>query len=232
MISVIIPAYQEAASVARVVSFVKSLTQVGEVLVVDDASTDLTAARAREAGARVVVHETNQGKTAAVRTGAREARFEDVLMLDADLSGLVEEDFLEGIALYQEADMVVFDYGAQHWVVRYVVGMLPATSGVRLLKKQVLLEAPFSERNPWEIEGVINRFVLSRGGVVRVVVADQLFSPRKESKYGRLRGAWLNLRSITYILLSLGWLRVPRTLLDWWVFRRLRRSYLSAKCSG
>lgn len=219
----LIPAYEEARTVARVVRFAKGLPSVGEVLVVDDGSVDETAKQATKAGARVIVHEVNRGKTAAVRTAATHARYEDVFMLDADLTGLSVEEFQQGLRLYEDADMVVFDYGGQHWVVRFVIGMLPATSGVRLLHKQVLLEAPFSKRNPWEIEGVINRYVFRKGGVVRVVVAKNLFSPRKESKYGRLRGAWLNLRSITLILLSLGVLGVPQTLLDWWRFRKLRR---------
>lgn len=221
MISVIIPAYEEAASVARVVKFAKSLSFVGEVIVVDDGSADDTAQRAAEAGALVVVHKRNLGKTRAVQTGAEHAKHDDVLMLDADMQGLSEQDFKKAYRVYRDADMVVLDYGGQHWVVRH--SLLPATSGARLLKRRVLLEAPFTNANHWEVEGVINRYLFSRGAVVRVVVATDLFSPRKESKYGRLRGMWLNLRSLVLISLSLGWFKLPLTWLDWWRFQRLRR---------
>lgn len=221
MISVIIPAYEEAGSVVRVVDFAKSLSFVDEVIVIDDGSMDETARKAAEAGARVVIHKRNLGKTRAVQTGAKHAKQEDVLMLDADMQGLSKQDFSKAYRIYQEADMVVLDYGGQHWVVRH--SLLPATSGARFLARRVLLEAPFTNANHWEVEGVINRYLFRRKATVRVVVAKDLFSPRKESKYGRLRGMWLNLRSLILISLSLGWLKLPLTWLDWWRFQRLRK---------
>ena len=55
-----------------------------EILVVDDGSIDGTAARAREAGARVISHPYNIGNGAAVKTGIREARGRVIVMMDAD----------------------------------------------------------------------------------------------------------------------------------------------------
>jgi glycosyltransferase involved in cell wall biosynthesis len=80
----VIPAYGEGPRVARVV--VGALAHL-PVLVVDDGSTDDTAARAREAGATVIVQVPNQGKGAALRAGFARAVAEDyeaVLTLDAD----------------------------------------------------------------------------------------------------------------------------------------------------
>src|SRR5690606_7324261 len=55
-----------------------------EILLVDDCSTDDTAAIARKLGLRVFQHIFNQGSGAARRTGIREARGEVIVMLDAD----------------------------------------------------------------------------------------------------------------------------------------------------
>jgi glycosyltransferase involved in cell wall biosynthesis len=91
-VAVAIPAYQAAASIGEVVR--RTLPILGEVLVVDDGSTDATAARARASGARVVCHPVNRGKGRALHTA-----FEDlfargavaVVTLDADGQHLPEE---------------------------------------------------------------------------------------------------------------------------------------------
>lgn len=88
----IIPAFFEEKHVGDVVK--RTLQQVDHVLVVDDGSTDTTAAKAREAGAEVIVHERNLGKGESIQTGLRywtERGFQHVLILDADGQHLPEE---------------------------------------------------------------------------------------------------------------------------------------------
>ncbi len=83
-VSVVIPAFNEEAGIAAVVRGVIEQPGWREVLVVDDGSTDRTAAEAEAAGARVVRHPYNKGNGAAVKTGLREAQGEVVLLMDAD----------------------------------------------------------------------------------------------------------------------------------------------------
>jgi dolichyl-phosphate beta-glucosyltransferase len=90
-LSVVIPAFQEADRIAAAVAAVRAaLAGVDgglEVLVVDDGSTDGTAAAARGAGAdQVLVHPRNRGKGAAVRTGVLAASGRTVAFTDADLA--------------------------------------------------------------------------------------------------------------------------------------------------
>jgi glycosyltransferase involved in cell wall biosynthesis len=85
-ISALIAAFNEEAHVADVVK--GTAPHASPVIVVDDGSTDDTAARARDAGAIVVRHERNLGKGCAIRTGLEYALKQDrshVLFLDADL---------------------------------------------------------------------------------------------------------------------------------------------------
>ena len=88
----LIPAFNEAGSIAEVVAGVRGA--VSHVIVVDDGSTDGTAARARAAGAEVMEHAVNRGKGEAVRTGLARiiaAGFTHVLLLDGDLQHLPAE---------------------------------------------------------------------------------------------------------------------------------------------
>jgi glycosyltransferase involved in cell wall biosynthesis len=108
-IAAVIPAFNEAGTIAAVVQGLRS--SVAEVIVVDDGSTDETAERARAAGANVLVHERNLGKGHAVRTGLARVLagdFTHVLLLDGDMQHLpVEAPRLIHAAETSQADVVI-----------------------------------------------------------------------------------------------------------------------------
>ncbi len=82
---VVIPACEEEASIAAIVAGCRP--HAASVIVVDDGSRDATAARAKEAGARVIVHRARRGKGAALMSGFARASAEGatlVATLDGD----------------------------------------------------------------------------------------------------------------------------------------------------
>jgi glucosyl-3-phosphoglycerate synthase len=89
-VSVIIPAYNEENTVAKVVGVVKSLNYIKEVIVVNDGSSDQTAQTALDAGAMVINHSKNKGKGAAIKTGFKNSTGDIVVFLDADLHNLTK----------------------------------------------------------------------------------------------------------------------------------------------
>ena len=92
LVSVVLPAYQLgsviAANLERVASVLSSLSP--EIILVDDGSTDQTLSEALRAtsnmpGASVLSHPVNRGKGQALFTGARAAKGDLIVFLDADL---------------------------------------------------------------------------------------------------------------------------------------------------
>ncbi len=81
-LAIIIPARNEADRIGATVAAASTLEGADIILVVDDGSTDDTAAVARAAGARVVRHPRNRGKAAAMETGAQ-----SVSLIEAGLAG-------------------------------------------------------------------------------------------------------------------------------------------------
>lgn len=83
-VSVVIPAYNESAAIADVISVLRSAAPWREIIVVDDGSSDATGDRAAAAGATVVRLPYNMGNGAAVKNGIRRAAGEYILIVDAD----------------------------------------------------------------------------------------------------------------------------------------------------
>src|SRR5512134_2399417 len=83
-VSVVIPAFNEGAVIAQVVSALAAAGPWHEIIVVDDGSRDETSRFAGSAGAAVVRHPYNKGNGAAVKSGIRKATGEYVLIIDGD----------------------------------------------------------------------------------------------------------------------------------------------------
>jgi glycosyltransferase involved in cell wall biosynthesis len=154
-VSIVIPAKDEELSIAGVVGRLKAAATWREIIVVDDGSADATGARARDAGACVVRHPYNKGNGAAVKTGARHASGDFVLIVDGDGQHHAE-DTRRLVARLGEFDLVVGARSAatQATIVRragnavlnslasYLTGQpIPdLTSGFRGIRRDVLRE--------------------------------------------------------------------------------------------
>ena len=124
-LSVVIPCYNEESTVASVIETVLGIPWVGQVVVVDDGSTDKSReilAAIDDPRVDVVLQPVNRGKGAALRTGFAKATQEFVVVQDADLEYDPSEfELLLGPLLENKADVVFgsrFLGGGAHRVLR------------------------------------------------------------------------------------------------------------------
>jgi len=141
---VVMPAFNEAASVADVVREVREKVPSAQVLVVDDGSRDDTAERARAAGAIVARLPFNLGVGGAMRTGFRYARnngFDVVVQVDADgqhdpsevtqlVAGLADADLVLGARFAGVGDYR--SSGPRRWAMIVLSRALSRLTGTRL----------------------------------------------------------------------------------------------------
>jgi len=112
-ISIIIPAFNEETAIGNLLSALveKGLTESYEVLVVDDGSTDGTAAIVEKFPVKLIRHGANKGYGAALKSGIRKASGNKVVMLDSD--GQHDPANLgQLIDMLSEYDMVIGERGA------------------------------------------------------------------------------------------------------------------------
>ena len=154
-VSVVIPAYNEEAGLQTILPRLCQLTEVAEVIVVDDGSTDATSEVAAKAGARVLRQPYNKGCGASLKRGIREASNETIVIMDADgqhnpddIPRLVEQlgeyDLVVGARQSEAGSPVLRRPGKQilTWVAEYLTGRKIAdlTCGFRAFPRERALE--------------------------------------------------------------------------------------------
>jgi glycosyltransferase involved in cell wall biosynthesis len=187
--AVLIPAFNEASTVAAVVR-VALAAGIGPVVVIDDGSDDGTAEVAALAGADLLRLGENLGKGGAVAAGAR-SREEDVLvLLDADLIGLsadlvrdLARPIQQGVA---EMTRGVFEGG--RWSTTTAQRLAPQLAGQRGVLRSHLLEVPGLEDSRYGVEVAITEHAARAAWRCVDVPLPGVSQVTKEEKHGYLRG--------------------------------------------
>lgn len=141
---IIVPAWNEAANIGNTVAEITAKSAGMDVVVVDDGSTDATAAVARAAGARVISLPFNMGVGGAMRTGftyAQRNGYARAIQVDAD-GQHDPEDIARVLAGLEHANISigarfadVGDYhasGPRWWAMRFLASVISRVAGTRL----------------------------------------------------------------------------------------------------
>ncbi len=84
MLSILLPAKNEAKSLEVILPTLKELYPSAEIIVVDDASTDNSISVAKDNGVRIIAHPYSKGNGAAIKSGLRAAKGDVLICMDAD----------------------------------------------------------------------------------------------------------------------------------------------------
>lgn len=194
--SVVIPAFNEARTIRRVIEVARRAFGASEVIVVDDGSRDVTGRIAAAAGARVVRLAENLGKGAAMVAGARAATCDVVLFLDADLLGLTTALVanLAGPVVDGKADMTIGVFGAGRAATDLAQFIAPNLSGQRAIARSTFLDLPGIAESRYGVEVALSNFARDLGLRVAKVSLPGVTQVMKEEKRGFWRGFVQRLR--------------------------------------
>jgi glycosyltransferase involved in cell wall biosynthesis len=205
-IQAIIPAFNEEGTLGDVVTTLRRVELIDEVIVVSDGSEDGTADAARKVGARVIEHQENLGKAAAMMTGFEATTAPILLFLDADLIGLspAHVHALLLPVVVGEADMTigVFDEGRLTTDLAQLVA--PYLSGQRAVQRKLLADLfrsePDANLSRFGIEVALTRYVNDGGHRVVEVPLEEMSHRMKEEKLGLVKGMAARLKMYYEIL--------------------------------
>lgn len=227
-ISAIIPAFNEEKNIIKVLTTLKRVETINEIIVISDGSTDDTAELVRKFGyAKVISLPHNVGKTKAITRGVIEAENPIILFSDADLINLNKKHLSDLIAKYCEGfEMVIMDKGSQPWIFRSVLQSVPAVSGTRILNKELFFKIPFKESDRFQLEIRINDYILEHDLPFAVTSAEEIYDSRKFVKYHFLEGLILDLKGGLEVLASDGLSSILKNLAT---FRKIKKLSYSRK---
>lgn len=190
-VAVVIPAYNEEENIASVLSVLVNVTEIDEIIVVNDGSSDATRDVALSfGGVKVISLAINMGKGAAMKAGAEAADAEIVVFLDADLIGLTYEH-IRGLITpiltgQTEATVGIFDGGRTS--TDWAQALTPFLSGQRALRRQLLTEVTDIDEARYGVELLLHRQLKRMGKSPQAVVLKDVSQVMKEEKLGLVKG--------------------------------------------
>ena len=186
-VAVVIPAFNEEATVAEVARVALEFTP--EVVVVSDGSSDLTVAAAQATGAQVLDLQPNGGKGAALYAGLQAAQAEWVVMLDADLTGLTPQHLHKLVrpVLAGELDMTIGVFEGGKFMSEWGNRLTPQLSGQRACRREWLLSVPRLPQERWP-EPAITEHLENTGLRWDYVELLDMGQVLKEKKRGLVKG--------------------------------------------
>jgi len=190
--SAVIPAFNEARTIADVIAPLVGHPLIGEIIVVSDGSSDDTAQCAARAGARVLELRENCGKATALAVGVDAAHADVILFIDADVVGLDPAIVTRLVApvISGDCEMFVGICDRRVYWLNQLLRYTPIISGERALRRHVWHRVPPAYLRNFQIEIALNYFAKIAGAQMKHRVMPGLRHVVKEKKRGLWHGLW------------------------------------------
>jgi len=210
----IVPAYNEGPRIGTVLEILSSHPLIGQVIVVDDGSTDNTAEQVERFDVQYVRNAENRGKGFSMNRGVERAENEVIFFCDADITGLSQGIVQEIIrpVIRGDIDMFIGMRNRKWYAVHRVISFVPLLGGERALTKMLWQKIPDHYKHCFRIETALNFYALYYGNGFRYKVFKQLSQVIKERKYGwwaGFRQRWSMIGQILAAQLKLQFMRIP-----------------------
>lgn len=195
-VTAIVPAYNEAERIGRVLDVLTTYPHFEEVIVVDDGSTDETEKVVKKYLVRHVKNAVNEGKGHAMDIGVALSKGDIIFFADADVTGLTHEiidDILKSV-VSGEVDMSIAMRNRKTYYLHYVVFFIPLLGGERALTKNLWQMLPGYYKHRFKVETGLNFYARYYGKGFNYKVYQGLSQVIKEKKFGLidgLRRRWL-----------------------------------------
>ena len=190
-ISCIVPAYNEGDRIGNVLGALKGHPLIDELIVVDDGSEDSTLNEVKKFDdIRLIVHEKNRGKSAAIHTGVMASRGEHIMFIDSDLIGLNVDNITDLIkpvcSGISDVSISIRGNSPRLW---RVLGM-DYISGERVFPKKLLIDRldEILIIPHFGLEVFLNELIIKSHMRIKIVNWPNVRSPYKNKKYGLWKG--------------------------------------------
>ncbi|MCK4258691.1 MAG: glycosyltransferase family 2 protein [Halanaerobiales bacterium] len=189
-ISTVIPAYNEEKTIGDVLSVVTSYSEIDEVIVVNDGSTDNTSEAVSKYPIKLINLAENLGKGGAMKIGVDNAKGDIIVFLDADLIGFtvnhLEKMLLPVISGEAQMSIGIFSNGRLATDLAQLFS--PYLSGQRVVRRQLIDGINNMELTRFGIEVALTRYARINKIPYQNVELENMSHVMKEEKLGFIKG--------------------------------------------
>lgn len=189
-VTAIVPCYNEAPRIERVLEALTTYPFFTEIIVVDDGSTDDTKEVLKKFPIQILKNEANHGKGYSIDRAVQIAQGDILFLCDADIHGLnhrIIKDVLEPV-INRRVEMFIAMRNRKIYFTNKVLKFVPLLGGERALTKQLWSVLPNYFKNNFRLEAGLNFYAEHHGKGLDYKVYPQLGQTIKEKKYGLIKG--------------------------------------------